>query len=558
MADELNKVLYVDQDFGTAVAAIQNFLNAEFPDEYNDYVGANIGQALIEIIAYAEQNLAWYLNRKVTDLYFPTAKTPNAVAKIARMLGYKPKTATYAETPVTVVLKKGPYTFPVTINSGFKLRGPNRTVWEYRGDVAVVFQPGETSKTFTASQGESLTASFVSKFTTNQIFELRGIAAGKFVAGSSFQVFVDGVEWEEFGQIPFDVVDAYETNLVSSPPYVRFGDGVQGKIPPLGSAIEVRYVVCDGFKGRILSGAITAPVSNLIANFQTIPVDVTQPSSSVGGDDPEDVRSIVVNAPLFQRSQDRAITKGDYDFLSNQYVNVARADAKIVRGVSGDIALQAIYAVFREQLGMLQQSSCEVSGAVSGSTFTVSEVAGVVSGYLDILYDHIDINFTDSCNGNLVQVAVLAKDANRRYVSPLQATLDGLKAHLDERKDVTHTIEVLSGEANVIGAEVLVRVKVSPNAIEDDVVQEIDDALQKSDVSPFGLLVEREFNDSLYVWDIEKALREGVDDVDNRVVYADVEILGPSIYLDEHGNLICPEGFVIQVGTVTIERLARY
>lgn len=555
MADDLNKVLYVDQDFSTAVAAIQNFLSTEFPDEYNDYVGANIGEALIEIVAYAEQTLSWYLNRKVTELYFPTAKTPNAVSKIARMLGYKPKTATFAEAAVTLRLKKGPYTFPVTINRGFKLRGPSRTVWEYRSDVAVVFQPGETVKTVTASEGETFTVNFVSTGATNQVFALRGVATGQFVAGSDFRVLVDGVEWEEFGQVPFEVVEAYETNLVASPPFVRFGDGVQGKIPPLGAAIEVRYVVCSGFKGRILSGGIKEPVSSLVANFQSIPLEVTQPSSSAGGDDPEDVRSIVVNAPLFQRTQDRAITKGDYDFLANQYPNVARADAKIVRGVSGDVTVQMLFSIFRDEVAKLQTCPCEVSGV---AVEAVSSIASSVSGYLDVLYQHIDVNFTDSCNGNLVQVAVLAKDANRKYVSPLQTTLDGLKAYLDARKDATHTVEVVSGTANVIDATVAVRVKVSPNAVEDDVVKEIEDALGKTDEAPFGLLVERDFNDSLYVWDLEKALREGVTDVDNRVVYVDVQITGPERYLDAFGNLVAPEGYVIQNGGVTVERLPRY
>ena|GEM_PF-5371059 len=555
MAVELNKVLYVDQDFGTAVAAIQNFLSSEYPDEYNDYIGANLGQALIDIIAYAEQNLLWYLNRKVTDLYFPTARTPNAVSKIARMLGYKPKTATYAQASVTIRLKKGPYTFPVTINRGFKLRGPNRTTWEYRSDVPIVFAPGELVKTLTASQGETITTNFISSGATNQVFELRGISTGKFVAGADFQVFVDGVEWEEYGQVPFSVIEAYETNLVTNPPYLRFGDGVQGKIPPQGAAIEVKYVVCDGFKGRILAGAIKEPISNLVSNFQTIPLEITQTAASAGGDDPEDLRSIVVNSPLFQRTQDRAITKGDYDFLSNQYENVARANASIVRGVSGDLAVQNIYSVFREQIGKLMLNSCET---VSGSGEYVSGVAGAVSGYLDILYDHIDLNFTDSCNGNLVQVAVLSKDANRRYVAPLQETLDGLKAHLEERKDATHTLEVLSGTANVVDATITVRVKVSQNAIEDDVVQEISDALEKSDETPFGLLVERPFDQSLYLWNVEQALIDGIEDVNNRVVYIDVEITGPAEFLDDYGNLIIPNGYVIQNGGVTIVKLPRY
>lgn len=551
--EELNKVLYVDADFGTAVDQIKDFLNSNYPDEYNDYVNANMGQALIDIIAYSEQNLMWYLNRKVTDLYFPSAVTPNAVSKTARMLGYKAKTATSAEATVTVTLSKGPYTFPVTIAYGFKFKGPNNTVWEYRGSVPVIYAPGETVKTFTIAQGQTVVNNFVSNGQNNQVFLLRSVSVGKYAAGANFVVTVNGVEWEQFPVIPYETVEAYETNLSTTPPRLKFGDGVQGNIPPVSSNIEVQYVVTDGFRGRIASNSIKEPVNQLVASFQTIPIAISQVSGSIGGDDPEDIRSITVNAPLFQRTQDRAITKGDYDFLSNQYANVAKADAHIVRGVSGDTTVQVLYDLFRQELDKLKNSTALV--AVSGEA--VSAVGDSVSGYLDILYEHIDDNLQDSCKGNLVEVSVLGKDSARRYVAPLQATLDGLKAYLDARKDVVHTVVTVPGVSRVINADLTIEVRCSENAIEDDVVQSIQDAIGKSDVPPLGILVERAFNSSLYVWEIDGAIRNNVVPND-QIAYLNVKITGPAQYLDLAGNLIAPSGYVIQLGTLTVTKLKRF
>lgn len=553
---DLNKVIYVDAEFNTAVDKIQDFLSTEYPDEFNDYVNANMGQALIDIIGYAEQNLMWYLNRKVTDLYFPSAVTPNAVSKLARTLAYKPKSATYSEVPITMTLKKGPYNFPVVINKGQQFRGPNNTIWEYRGDVAVVYQPGDTVKTFTVGQGQTLTSTFLSNNENNQIFELRAVPVTKFVAGKGFQVLVDGVEWTEYPVIPFQNIQAFETNLLSSPPYVKFGDSVQGSIPPLGTSIQVQYVVTDGFKGRILSNGIKEPVGNIVANFQNIPVSIAQPDVSVGGDDPEDLRSITTNAPLFQRTQDRAITKGDYDFLANQYTNVAKADAQIIRGVSGDATVQSLFVLFRQDLAKLKASSC-VLGPSGAPTGTVSGTANAVSGYLDVLYDHIDSAFSDGCRGNLVQVSVLAKDANRKYVSPLQATLDGLKAYLDARKDVVHTLSVVGGTARVVNANIRIEVKVSQTAVEDDVVKAIGDSLAKSDATPFGILVERAFNKSLYIWEIQDAIKAAVVP-ESQIIYANIAITGPTEFLDARGNLVVPDGYVIQAGTITIVKLPRF
>lgn len=711
---ELNKVLYVDQEFTTAVDSIKSFLDTNYPDEFNDYINSNMGQALIDIIAYAEQNLMWYMNRKITDLYFPTAVTPNAISKVARMLGYKVKGGTSAETELTVTLKKGPYTFPVTINTGFQFKGPNNTVWEYRGNVPIVYAPGQLTKTFVVGQGNTVVNTFKSNGTTNQFFDLRSVTTGKYVAADSVLVKVDSVEWTEYDVIPFQTINAYETNIIASPPFVKFGDSVQGNIPASGAGIQVSYVVTDGFKGRIAKGSITAPLVPLQSNFQSIPLTIVQNNPSVGGDDPEDLRSITVNSPLFQRTQDRAITKPDYDFLANQYINVAKADAQSIRSISGDTianfyferildavsgydngAYASIVALCDTVSGQVDQLMTAVSGqivtaqtaiisagsditsdataidvrssllentvstigdqkkanidslslditqAVSGCPLNVQTTVGSllasittnviamktevlaaaitsssdigfltdeirtrvdtitatitalngnvivavepiragiattlgqikaqalldfgsvyqqVSSYVEAVSAHLDEHFTSGCDGNLVEVRVLGKDVNRKYVDPLQTTIDGLKAYLEARKEITQTVSVVSGIAKVVEANIKIQVKVSQNAIEDDVVNAIQDAIVKSDVTPFGILVEREFNKSLYVWEIHEAVRNNLDSLD-QVVYLNIEIIGPTQYLDVKGNLIIPDGYVIQSGTLTIERLPRF
>lgn len=766
----LNKINYVDQDFSTAMAEVRNFLAQNYPDEYNDYVAANLGTAFIDIIAYAEQNMLWYLNRKVTDLYFPTAVTPRSISKLARLLGYKSRGATSAEASVTLDFEDAPYTFPVQINRGFQWQGPNNTVWEYRGNVTLVLQPGQTQiSNVVLSQGATTINNFVSDGTNNQFFELLSVPIGKFVDKNSVVVTIDGEEWTEQPVIPFSNENNYETNLLAFPPVVRFGDGVQGNIPPVGAGIQVSYVITDGFFGRITSQSIGDPVVGLVAQFQDITVTVSQPLPSVGGDDPEDIRSITVNAPKFQRVQDRAITKDDYDYLSNQYDNVAKADAQIVRGISGDYqtlflldsissevlqtttgayaALQpkvqqinldvdgivssvALYSqdlifdlnpivqsisgqvtaietdtnaeilsaktsadsayatvesklfdIDKESLTLIDEVTAafdakntsiesyltSISGAATGTSGATTIAAnitlirskltdmrstleatattsygvidgltndvgtnvdlimdeitslsgdisaatageresigislgqiidtvsgsstgfyGMVSGYLadidtqvsgintlfyestsglylsvtadiEALYAHLDEHLGDSCKANLVQVKVLGKDSNRKYVAPLQSTLDDLKAYLEARKDIVHTVSCVPGTDDVFDVDINIQVKVNENAIEDDVLAAVRDALSKSDLQPFGILVEREFNRPLYIWEIDGAIRDRVET--GEVDYLNIEITGPAEYIDAAGNLISPAGSVLQSGTITVTALPRF
>ena len=767
----LNKINYVDQDFSTAMAEVRNFLSTNYPDEYNDYLAANLGTAFIDIISYAEQNMFWYINRKITDLYFPTAVTPRAISKLARMLGYKSRGAVSAECSVSLTFPDAPFTFPVQINKGFQWQGPNNTVWEYRGAVTLILQPGQTSiAAVTLSQGETTVNNFISNGNANQFFELLAVPQGKFVERDSVVILVDGEEWTEQPLIPFSNENNYETNLLAFPPVLRFGDGVQGNIPPAGSGIQITYVISDGFRGRITSNAIGDPVVGLVAQFQNIDVTVTQSLPSVGGDDPEDIRSITVNAPKFQRVQDRAITKDDYDFLANGFDNVAKADAQIVRSISGDYATifllesicgtvnQTVTGAYAGLSPLIEQINADVdgivssvatysqnlivdiiptlntisgyvdtiasdvtativqmrsdvetpyqnvvtalydtdatalllidqiatvfdvknvsiysyldaiSGAVSGcpsaqpvvaanityiksklsdmraslvatattsfsnidvqtntastnldtiiseiealsgevSSAIASEITsiainlgvivdtisgssddfyGLVSGYLvdmdsavsgintlfyqstsglyqsvcgDIneLYAHLDENISNSCQANLVQVKVLGKDANRKYVAPLQSTLDSLKAYLEERKDIVQTVSCVEGTVDVIEADVTIEVRVANTAVEDDVVQAIKDSLDKSDVAPLGILVERAFNKPLYVWEIDGAIRDNVPS--DHIDYLNVKINGPAQYLDISGNLVTPTGRVIQTGTIIVTALPRF
>ena len=294
---ELNKVQYSNQDFQTNVESIKEFVRVNYPEDYNDFQNSSVGMALIDINAYMASNLSWYLNRKMTDLYFPTAKSPSPVAKTARMLGYKARGAYSSQANILVTLKNGPYGSPITIEKPFAFKGPNGLQFEYRNTTPVTFNAGEVTKSFDVMEGISTVDNFVSNGTGSQIFRLVKIPEGSFVEEGSIVVKVNGETWTEYPIIPFTNTQAFEANIVSYPPSVKFGDGIQGQIPATGYGIEISYVITKGFAGRITKESITAPIIPLNVNFETIDLTVYQPSASVGGDNPEDIRSITTNAP---------------------------------------------------------------------------------------------------------------------------------------------------------------------------------------------------------------------------------------------------------------------
>lgn len=426
---ELNKVQFLQQDFQTTVEGLKTFLRDNYRSEYNDYISASMGMALVDIIAYGQQNLAWYLNRRITDLYFPTAKSPNAIAKIARMLGYKALGATGSIATLIVQLEEGPYTFPVKIVAPFAFQGPNSLQFEYRGSVPIVFAPGETEKTIDVYEGQTVTESFISNGETNQVFELLRVPSGKYVGRDSIKVFIDGVEWTEESIIPFQAEKYFESNIVSYPPTITFGDGVQGLVPDAGASIEVSYVIVSGFAGRVVAGSIDDVVNSLVANFETIPLLITQPNASAGGDDPEDNRSITINAPKFQATQDRAVTKPDYDFLVSLFPNVAKADAMVIRGVAEDVT---------------------ISGFLSQMAQLVSQLR-LADRYLTPRPKVVKITFSeDLFLGNSVSVDIDSVTVTQAFDTDNSTTLNALAAKIQLQPNVESAVVASCDYGNVI------------------------------------------------------------------------------------------------------------
>lgn len=415
----LNKVQYVAQDFQTHVEGIKTFLRENYPTEYNDFTSSGAAQSLIDIIAYSFQNLSWYLNRKVTDFYFPTARTPNTVSKIARMLGYKPSGATSAIVSVTMSLSKGPYLFPVSITKPFAFVGPNNLQYEYRGLIPVLWAPGDASKTIDLQEGKTTIENFVSSGETNQVLRLLKVSSGYYVEDGSVEVRVNGTLWTEEPVISFNTDRLFETNLLSTPATVKFGDGVQGIVPPISAGIEVRYVATSGLNGRIAPSTITAPLVPLNANFQQIPLIIIQASGSAGGADPEDLRSITVNAPQFQQTQDRAITQADYNFLASTFANVAKADAQNIRGVDKDETLMNFFSLIQTTIANLRAADRYLTPRPQIQTLSFSGLLPEAS--------HVSLEI----NGTLV---------SQTFITDTQTTLTALAALIGARPNVASAI----------------------------------------------------------------------------------------------------------------------
>jgi hypothetical protein len=155
-------------------------------------------------------------------------------------------------------------------------------------------------------------------------------------SGDVYEVWTKVTQLTDFG--PFDAVystELDENNFV----YILFGDGISGFIPNSTSAIKVVYRVGGGVIGNVSSDVIntidkipglTQEQVDVILSYITVrnPENEFNPTGiGIGGAEPEDNRSIRLNASRVLRSANRAVSLQDYSDLALSVENLGKANA---------------------------------------------------------------------------------------------------------------------------------------------------------------------------------------------------------------------------------------
>lgn len=343
--EELTRAKFSSLDFDTVLDDLLARAQAKFSSDFNDFALSQLGIVLLDLVAYALDNLSFYLDRRATDTFLATVRTRKSFARLARPLGYKIGAAVAASVDLRIALTQT-YAFDVPINQGFQFRGPNGLIFEAARLTTFLAGSGPSDfQIVPVFEGQTITESFVSDGSANQLFALRRVPDGKFVVLGTVRVIVNGVPFEESEFLTYNATDQFEVGYAEDPPAIHFGDGSAGNIPATGASIDVTYVASSGEAGKVSSAEITAVVAPLVVAFTTIPLTITNPEASIGGDGIEDLERVRAFAGRVFKARQVGITEGDYQALAGSYADplfgrVAVAKALAPRSAAGDLALQ--------------------------------------------------------------------------------------------------------------------------------------------------------------------------------------------------------------------------
>src|SRR5262249_37766363 len=142
---------------------------------------------------------------------------------------------------------------------------------------------------------------------------------------SSLEVQVNGVKWNEVQTLYQQPSSApvFATTQQSENAAVLFGDGVEGATLPTGqNNIRANYRVGSGAAGNIDAGTLTTLLDRPLGVS-----GVTNPQEATGGQDPQTLDDIRVNAPQTVLTLGRAVSIADYQSYAATFAGIAKAYA---------------------------------------------------------------------------------------------------------------------------------------------------------------------------------------------------------------------------------------
>ncbi len=322
-------------EFNEIKAQIKEFLRSQ--DQFSDYdfEGSSL-TVLIDTLAYNTYYTAVNANLAVNEGFLETAVMRENVVKLARMIGYTPKSARSARTTVNIAVQTPfPYPKSVTISAGLVLNftglDNNNFVFSIPTDTSQSVDSLTGIATFSNAvlfEGLFLTDTFVKDTTQRQRFILTN---DKVDTTSMIVEVTSGTITEKYLQAT-DITKIDATSKVFfleeseyQIPEILFGDGVIGKALTNGDVVTVKYTTSSGNGANGLKvfeniGTYRDNVGNAISSGITI----TAVSFPDGGSSPETTESIKFSAPKFYSAFGRAVSTQDYEAIIPQiYPNVA-------------------------------------------------------------------------------------------------------------------------------------------------------------------------------------------------------------------------------------------
>jgi len=345
----MSEIKYSELDFALIKQNLKTFLKSQ--DKFKDYnFDGSSMSVLLDVLAYNTAYNSFYLNMVANEMFLDSAAIKENVFSRAKHLGYTPRSTTSIKAKIDfqVTFQSDahadlvPTNFALSKNQEFYTTS-NDTRYTFFPRVAVFFEKIGT-RTFIARNVELVEGKrFTHSYTVDTTLPIKQkyVIPNSGVDTSTILVTVrDNANSSAFTTfLPNTDINLLDSN---SPAYfietynfdgdlyeIVFGDNIVGKGLVDGNIVSIEYIASTGdgadgasvFKTGSLITSLDNPALMTIASAATS--SATTLSSASGYAAPETIESVKLLAPRFYESQNRAVTKNDYETLILKDISLA-------------------------------------------------------------------------------------------------------------------------------------------------------------------------------------------------------------------------------------------
>lgn len=98
----MKDIQYINRDFSSFNAALQQFIKSYFPNTYTDFKDEDPGNMFMEAISYIGDVLSFYTDKSIQENFLQYAQQKESLLALAYMLGYRPRVTSAATVKLDV------------------------------------------------------------------------------------------------------------------------------------------------------------------------------------------------------------------------------------------------------------------------------------------------------------------------------------------------------------------------------------------------------------------------------------------------------------------------
>ena len=354
------KEQYIDYsvaDFSEYKEALENYLKAVYPDDFNNFIESDLGIMIVDLFAYFASVMSLKADSIANEMFLPTVKSKGNLRKLLQLIGVSMRGPVSAKSSAVLtlgedfILDDASHTvtidFSDRVHSVANSRDSGALYYTLYAVNKVTGEVDTTSPNISQTSALSVNADSrnfdnlvlveghlkkqSSTFSTNNTIQTIDISEPSVAEGSIIVSSQEGI----FTEIENMFLADNATSKVFQKVYneddsctLIFGDNARGLSPLAGTPYSAYYRIGGGDRGNIPRNSldITIPITH--STKGTGIATLRNTTYATGGRNAESVEHAKKWAPYTFKTQHRAVTGSDYTTFANQFVSTAGVAGK--------------------------------------------------------------------------------------------------------------------------------------------------------------------------------------------------------------------------------------